>query len=153
MFETRLYIQFSDTRLKVSSPQAANIFECSPLVALEGVNGQQRISAIGQDAEALIGKPGFEIVNPFAHPRLVVGDPRVAEKLLQFAVRSFQGRGLGSLILSGILHAERSLDGGLSDMERKALVEVGHGSGFRKVVVHEGHVLSMREVKNFKLRG
>lgn len=152
MFATRLYIQFSDTRLKVSSPQSPNIFECIPLVAIEGANGQRRVSAIGKDAEALVGKSGFEIVNPFAHPRLVIGDPLVALKLLQYGLVSFRGRRLGPLIMNGVLHAERPLEGGLSPMERKALVELGNGSGFRNVAVHEGPALSMHQVKSFKMR-
>jgi|SRR5690349_8873407 len=152
MFQTRLYIQFSDTRLKVSSPSAAQPFECTPFVAIEDKNGKKIIAAIGREAEALKSKTNMNVVNPFAHPRILIGDFTVGEKLLQHAFRSFfQGKWLFPR-LEGIMHPERELEGGLTQIEYRAVRELCENAGCRRSAIHEGRALTMEEVKNYEMR-
>ena len=152
MFQTRLYIQFSDARLKVSSPSVAQPFECSPFVAIEDKNGKKIITAIGREAEALKGNANVNVVNPFAHPRMLIGDFTVGEKLLQHAFRSFfKGKWLFPR-LEGIMHPERDLEGGLTQVEYRAVRELSENAGCRKVAIHEGRALTMEEVKNHDMR-
>jgi len=153
MFETRLYIQFSDTRLKVSSPSRSHTFECTPFVAIEDVKGGNKIiTAIGRDAESLKGKPNINVVNPFAHPRIVIGDFTVGEKLLQHAIRSFLKTGWLLPRLKGIMHPERDLEGGLTQVEIRSVRELCENAGCRWSAVHEGRALTMEEVRTYEMR-
>lgn len=152
MFETRIYIQVSEKRMKLSSPQTAESYECTPFVAIEDVNGRKLISAIGREAEALIGKANMNVVNPFAHPRMALGDYTVGEKLLQHAVRSFLKGKWFVPMLTGIIHPERQLEGGLTQIECRALRELCDGAGFRKSAIHEGRPLTMDEVRTYEIR-
>ena len=152
MFETRLYIQFSDKRLKVSSPHLTETFECTPFMAIENKQGKYIIAAIGREAEAMRGKPDVNVVNPFDHPRLVVGDFTVGEKLLQHALRSLFKAKWAPRILEGLMHPERDMEGGLTQVEYRAVRELGENAGCRKVAVHEGRALTMEEVKRHDMR-
>jgi rod shape-determining protein MreB len=149
MFETRLYIQVSDRRVKISSPQSDRAFECTPFMA---INDAKVITAIGKDAEALKGQPGMNVINSFAHPRMVLGDFTVGEKLLQHAIREFLKGKLFVPVLTGIIHAERELEGGLTQIEIRALREAIENAGCRKSAVHEGRALTMDEVRNHEMR-
>lgn len=48
-----------------------------------------------------------------------------------------------------IIHPMEMIDGGLSQIEERALMELASGAGARKVVVWVGHELSDQEVINF----
>jgi rod shape-determining protein MreB len=152
MFETRLYIQVSDKRVKVSSPQIATPFETRPFVAIEDKGGNKIISAIGREAEALQGRPNVALVNPFAHVRTVLGDFTVGEKLLQHAIRSVLKDRWLVLQLFAIIHPERQLEGGLTQVELRALRELCENAGCRRSAVHEGRPLTMEEVRSYEMR-
>jgi rod shape-determining protein MreB and related proteins len=153
MFETRLYVQISDQRLRVPSPQLSEVFECTPCVAIQDVNGKKAIAAIGREAEALSGKPGTVVVNPFGHPRMVLGDFTVGEKLLQHAFRAFLKSRWLSPIVTGVIHPERQLEGGLTQIEYRAIREACENAGCHKVAIHEGRALTMDEVKKYEMPG
>lgn len=152
MFETRLYIQISAERLRISSPQIIRSYESIPVVAIEAVKGKKIVAGIGADAEMLRNKPNMTFVNPFGHPRLVLGDFTVGEKLLCHAVRSIlKGKWFTPMLL-GIVHPERQLEGGLTQIEYRALRELCVNAGCRKVAVHEGRVLTVDEVRTYDVR-
>ncbi|NEV64969.1 rod shape-determining protein [Thiorhodococcus minor] len=153
MLGIRLYIQCSERRLRVSSPQRAASFECEPLIALEDRPGRARVLAIGADARALEGRAGTRVVNPFAHPRIVIDDFAAAESLLKSAIRPLtKGRWWSSVAL-GILHPERDFDGGLTDIERRALYELCIGAGCRQCLIHRGAALSLEAVMRYASPG
>ncbi len=152
MFVTRIYIQVSDKRLRISSPTPQVKYESSPFVAIETVGEKKVVSAIGATAEALSGKPNFNVVNPFGHPRTVLGDFTVGEKLLQHALAEALGRRRFFTFVWGILHPERQLEGGLTQIEYRALREVGECAGCRKLEIYEGRPLTVSEVEAYKFK-
>ena len=152
MFSTRLYIQFSDKRIKVSSPQIDQPYETTPFVAVESANNKKIISAIGRDAEALQGKSNIVVVNPFAHPRIVIGDFTIGEKLLQYSLRSMLKSRWFVPVIIGIIHPERKLEGGLTQIEHRALRELCLSAGCRQSAVHDGPPLSLEDVAKYEIR-
>jgi len=146
---TRIYFQISDTRLRVSSPRFDYAFEAPPWMAIDDAARGKIVAAIGLDALALRGRPNITVINPFAHPRTILGDYTVAEKMLQHAVRLLlHGRFMTPMIL-GILHCERVLEGGLTQVEHRALRELAENAGCGRAVVHEGPALSPVEVLKY----
>lgn len=147
MFKTLLYIQISDQRLRVTSPQLANSYESTPCVAIDNSDGKKLIVAVGREAEALRGKPNVEVINPFGHPRLVLSDSTVGEKLLQHAIyKLFEGK----LRLSkrvALIHPERELEGGLTPVEHQSLAELCKNAGCGETTVYQGRPLTMDELR------
>lgn len=93
------------------------------------------------------GKPNVEVINPFGHPRLVLSDSTVGEKLLQHAIyKLFEGK----LRLSkrvALIHPERDLEGGLTPVEHQPLAELGKNAGCGETTVYQGRPLTMDELK------
>ncbi|HEY0961074.1 MAG TPA: hypothetical protein VGE69_01830 [Pseudomonadales bacterium] len=77
---------------------------------------------------------------PFSSVRLLVGDFIEAESCLRNALREMNVLGAFSLRKPRLLiHPKERLEGGLSEIEKRILVEVGRGAGAGRVevVVHE----------------
>ncbi|MCE2028412.1 hypothetical protein [Sessilibacter corallicola] len=76
-----LYVQVWEDRLKVSSVDKT--FDEEPLMALKpDKKGELIVVAIGNSVKALVKSEYETIVNPFKHPRLLVHDFTVAEKII-----------------------------------------------------------------------
>lgn len=87
-----------------------------------------------------------EVVNPFAHPRSLVSDFTVAEQLLKAAVRKMTGKGIFSVAPRIVMHPLGDPEGGFTQIERRAIREMGLGAGASKVVVWVGRNLTDAEL-------
>ncbi len=89
---------------------------------------------------------------PFAHPRMVFGDFNVSEKLVAGAVRAFYNQQSWTFfrpVVGAIIHPLRNLEGGLTQIEIRALRELAENVGARRVAVHTGRELTPAEVKGY----
>lgn len=85
---------------------------------------------------------------PYTSQRLLVGNFAVAETLLRKALKEFIGGKLFALSPTMLIHPMEKIDGGLSQIEERALLELGLGAGARKTKVYLGEELSDAEVMN-----
>lgn len=81
---------------------------------------------------------------PFSHKRSLVGDFTAAQALLKALVKEVQ-HGL-VLNVQMLIHAMERVDGGLSQIEDRALQELGIGAGASRVVVWTGDPLTDEQV-------
>ncbi|MGH8523747.1 MAG: rod shape-determining protein, partial [Gammaproteobacteria bacterium] len=133
MFSRTFYIRIEADRIRVDSPGVERGFDDAAIVAIQTeASGKKVIAAVGREAEAMSRSPGINLVRPFAHPRIVVGDFTVAEKLVQHAVRTFvRAQPLFFIrpMVRVVLHPKRALEGGLTQVEHRALRELAEQAG------------------------
>jgi hypothetical protein len=82
---------------------------------------------------------------PFERPRIVISDLACASKLFQYGLQQlshFKDHSSPILIIQPVME----LTGGLSEIENRALLELGGSAGARKTFIHCGEILSDQEV-------
>jgi len=86
---------------------------------------------------------------PFTSTRLLVGNFNVAERLLSGAIKKVYKH---SIFVSPriIIHPLEMVEGGLCEVEERAIMELAVGSfnGGGKVIIWQGKVLSDKEAQN-----
>jgi len=82
--------------------------------------------------------------HPFTTTRLLVGQFREAAALLGEGVGAMGSRGLVRPVV--VLHPMDMVEGGLSEVEERVLVELAKSIGARKVLLHLGPVLTDPQV-------
>ena len=80
--------------------------------------------------------------NPFSHPRTLLNHFSQAEAFIRACITDAIGNHLAKASPIVVIHPMEKLDGGLTQIERRAFLELGYGAGAREVHVHTGHPLS-----------
>jgi rod shape-determining protein MreB and related proteins len=88
----------------------------------------------------------------FSTSRLLIGEFLVAENLLKRALKEMSKGGIFAVAPQVLIQPLEMLEGGLSEVEVRALREAALGAGASKAVVWLGHELSDAEVRE-KLKG
>ncbi|MCL2656569.1 MAG: rod shape-determining protein [Betaproteobacteria bacterium] len=144
-FNQVLYVQLSPQRLMVRDPRSGRAFDEVPKVAIvRPPNAKAKIVGIG--AQAHMAGPNVMVVNPFAHPLSLLSDFTVAEQLLKEAVRRVHHERLFVLAPRFVIHPQGDPEGGFTQIEIRALQELGLGAGARTVEVWQGPALSDEEL-------
>lgn len=86
------------------------------------------------------------MLGPFQHPRILIEDFTGCEKIVQYAFRKLFGSGVIRPSASVVVHPDLKLDGGLTQIEARALREMVEGAGARRVYLHYGRPLTDKEV-------
>jgi rod shape-determining protein MreB and related proteins len=143
-FRPILYVRIHPDMLTVRDVKHGKSISEPPLMAIsggitiEGSNLQRgvrlsgansKVVAIGNDAKAMGIQPDLRIVNPFAHPRTPLSDFTVAEMILKGFIQKLFGRKLSFLAPTMVLHLAVELDGGITQIESRALKELGVSAG------------------------
>lgn len=85
-------------------------------------------------------------LEPFTTKRLLIGEFSIAENHLKRAIKKvYEGKWFSASPVV-IIHPMEMIEGGLSQIEERAMVELAAGAGARKVMVWVGHELSDMEV-------
>ncbi|HEY6528352.1 MAG TPA: rod shape-determining protein [Cellvibrionaceae bacterium] len=138
-FDAILYVQISSEKLNVVDVKTGQKFAQPPFIAIEqSPSGKRTIKAVGSDAKLLTGVAGFEVENPFLHPRQLIANFQKAEKIMQHAFRIACSKGLFTVSPMVVLQPMEKLDGGLTDVEIRAFRELCLGAGAREVVIYIG---------------
>jgi len=149
-FGSTVYIQIWENRIKVTDVPTREVYDEAPLVAIEtNAKGQKIISAIGNEVKSIIPNNEIEIVNPFSHPRVLLDDFFVAEKLLQHTFHLLLGKKFISPAPLVVIQPMEKIEGGLTMIERKAFTELALGAGAREVALYQGSELL---VSNFDFK-
>ena len=145
-FSPVIYIQIAPDRLWLRNPRTGETIDEPPELALSAAP-KQTILAVGPQARAAVAaSPGALLVNPFAHPRSIVSDFIVAEQLLKHQLRRVLGKSLLTLAPCLVMHPQGPMQGGLTQVERRALHEMGQGAGAAQVHLWIGRPLTDEEV-------
>ncbi len=140
-FDTILYVQVWEKRIKVTNISTGTVFNEKPLVAIStDIKGKKIIKALGNESSLLAGE-GIKIVNPFSHIRTLISNFNVAERLL---------RHIFNMLLKGrfiqpsprcVIHPMEKIEGGLTDVEERAFRELAISAGARDAIVYQGSEL------------
>lgn len=156
-FSPRLYAQIWENRIRVTNLESGDVYEEQPLMAIEtNDKGERIIAAIGNSARSSALSSNTIIVNPFSHPRALLSDFQVAEKLLQHIVSLMLRKKFLSPTPLMVIHPMEKTEGGLTMIEKRAFRELALGAGAREVVVFEGpqierHNFDYEKLKAFEL--
>ncbi|MEM6583027.1 MAG: rod shape-determining protein MreB [Pseudomonadota bacterium] len=104
---------------------------------------KKKILAIGSSARVAAGTR----INPFDHPRVLVHDFQVLEKIFQHAFSKSLGARL-KLTPLVVLKVDEELEGGLTSIECRALREAAVCAGAYDVFIHDGDSLTNQQVKD-----
>jgi rod shape-determining protein MreB len=133
------YVRISRAHLNMRDVSSGESLE---VIAKLGLDSGNRIVAIGD-----MSAPGIvRVLEPFDHPRVVIADGLAASKLLQYGMQQMARSKWISPAPILIIQPDMDLAGGLSEMENRALLELGKDAGARRTFVHYGKALSDQDV-------
>ena len=96
------------------------------------------VVAVGEEATALEGVEGVTIHDAFCHPRVIIGGFDAAQLVAGGFLRQICAGGNRWLRFRLIIHPQDDLEGGLTDIEERALKELGLRLGASRVIVYQG---------------
>lgn len=144
-FAATLYVQLWENRLKVTNLNTLAVFDEKPRLEFKAFNsGKMQVIAFGNSASV-------KSTNPFSHPRVLLADFLVGERLLQEIIRKLTGHGLFSPAPRVIVHPMEKTEGGLTQVEIRAFREMAAGAGARSVVIYQGPQLEPASIDVNKL--
>ena len=139
VFSSTVYIQLWEDRIKIAHVESQSVFEEQPYIAIDNIEKQKpSVIAVGSAAYRLLGSSRYEVLNPFSHPRLLVGDFEKAERVMQYGIRAVCKAKLFQPSLIVVIHPREKLEGGLTDIECRVFRELALGAGARKTYLHSG---------------
>jgi rod shape-determining protein MreB len=139
---TTLYVQLWENRIKVVDIKTGNFFDEKPLLAIETTDKGKTVVAVGNKA-SMLASNNIEVINPFSHPRALLSDFTIAEKILQHIFKILHQNKLLAASPLVVIHPIEKIEGGLTMIEHRALTELAMGAGARSVVVYQGPELSI----------
>lgn len=153
-FKQHIYVQLSRDRMTVRDAKTNEIVSEAPELAISG-GEKPHVLAVGSLARRHALEPGVRIVNPFSHPRSLLSDFTSAEKILQEFMRRVLGTNLVKPSPVVVMHPLGEYEGGLTQIEIRALRELALGAGASSVVVWQGSPLTNEQVStgNFPQSG
>ena len=146
-FTSTLYVQIWEDRLKVTDIAKNKSFDDSPIVIIQTQDsGKKVISCIGNRAANSL-KPNEIAVNPFSHPRALLSDFYVGEKLLQHAFKNISNAKFLRPRPKVIIHPMEKTEGGLTAIEKRAFTELALGAGAVAIKIHVGRALNISDLE------
>lgn len=141
-----LYVRVARRELSVRDTSTRKEWRQPAAVAI--CRDDESVVAAGQEAVGRLKNhvKGVDLVWPFDHPRCVLANFLLTERLLQFAVHSLYSSRwlLPSPVI--LIHPIERFEGGLTDLELRALRELAAGAGAREALVWQGRELHDTEV-------
>lgn len=141
-----VYAQLAPEKLSVRDVRSGRAYEAVPIGAV--LTGPlPRVIRVGDDARTASADRPLEIVNPFRHPRTLIADSvRATQVLKGFLAKLYPLRLLPRMPVL-VLHPRVDPAGGFTDVEIRALREMGYGAGASKVYLWQGRELLERELR------
>lgn len=142
-FSAVLYVQIWEDRLKVTDVTSHESFDDAPIVVIQTQKkGKKIISGIGKKAANSLTENEVA-VNPFSHPRALLSDFYVAEKLLQHAFKRLSSSQYLRLRPKVLVHPMEKTEGGITTIEDRAFRELAFGAGAIEIKIHVGKPLTI----------
>lgn len=134
------YLRLNRERIAIKNISSGETIEFRSVM---GIDDSRKVASIGDP----VSPHAVQIVNPFDHPRLLVHDFTVAEKMCAFAFQEAANMSPLRPAPVVVMHPDCQLEGGLTIIEARVLREMAEGGGARKVFVHEGPRLTDDDVR------
>lgn len=150
LFRNTVYVRIEPEQLSLLHLESGTDMSDTPALAIETKAGKSSIVAVGNQAMAMAGLPNIAVANGFKHPRTIIADFTIAEQTLKYFLKSVLPQTIFTPSPIVVLHPQAALDGGLTQVEIRALAELGMGAGARKVYVWEGPVLSRDDLNQLR---
>lgn len=141
-----LYVKISPERLTVRDVKAGVEKAEIPEMAIGRQAGKVVVLAVGSKARQVALSQGAEVVNPFGHPRTLIGDFTSGEQLLKAFLRELSGTRFFAVSPRVLMHPLGNPEGGFTQIERRALREMALGAGASQVFLWVGRELSDAEI-------
>lgn len=147
LFKQFVYVQFSPQRLAVRDPVKQISISEVPEVAIRKTPGKKAcVAAVGSAARLAGAEQHTGVHNPFAHPRSLISDFTVAELLLKAFMRRLRGDAILVPSPVVVMHPLGEHVGGLTQVELRAMRELGLGAGASHVRLWEGPDLTDEQI-------
>lgn len=133
LFSATVYVAVRRRELLIRDSRTGKAVRLPAAIALDPEG--KTIIAVGANATK---QSPSQVHWPFDHPRIVIADFQLAEKLLQAAFRELFPT---SYLRPSPVVVIQSLDdweSGLSQLERRALLELCYGAGAREAFIWQG---------------
>lgn len=140
-----LYVMISPELLTIKNLRSGRVISEVPEVAISR-SAKPEIISVGAKARNAAALQPSQVFNPFGHPRSLVSDFTVAEKLLKHQVRQAMGDSFITLSPTIVMHPLGDPAGGLTQVELRAFREMALGAGASKVYLIEGKPLTDHEI-------
>ena len=143
-----LYVKVTPDRLTVRNVRTGAEVADVPEMAIGGPAKKRAILAVGAQARSAAAVEGAELVNPFNHPRTLLGDFTVGEQLLKAFLQRLPRGSWFAASPRIVMHPVGSPAGGFTQVERRAFREMALGAGASDVILWVGRELSDQEVQS-----
>jgi len=147
-FQPVVYVQISPELLSVKNVKTGAVIAEVPEMAISAPPQPVMLGVGAQARAAAAATPGARVVNPFAHPRTLVGDFTVAEQLIRAFIRKLDAKAWFAPSPRVVIHPLGAPAGGYTQIERRAVREMALGAGASEVIVYTGRKLTDQEVLN-----
>ena len=142
-----IYLKFSSELIHIRYAEKNKIIEEKPIIAISKSKNRHKVVAVGKESDRARSKDPLKIqtYNAFKHPRTFLSNFEFAEATLRYFITKIVSR---KLLVRPIvvLHPTENLEGGITQVEFRALMELGTCVGGRKIYVWQGHTLTNREL-------
>lgn len=147
-FANDILIELSKSNITVQRFTTGEKYQVEPFIAVEkrALESKQtdklNVKAIGAEAKTL-SSTNVTVSNPFEHCRSFVADFYLADEVIRHCVQQ--------LHLSGfkpkpriVMHQLEKVEGGLTSIEERVLLELAQGAGSRETVVYLGECINVK---------
>jgi rod shape-determining protein MreB len=150
LFRSTVYVRIKPDRLSVLHLESGNEYSDAPTLAIERKKNRTSVIGLGCNADGKIMATNVIMANGFKHPRTLIADFTVAEQTLQHFLKTILPKSWFAISPIVVMHPQAMLEGGLTQVEIRALAELALGAGARKVFVWQGPELSKEELRELK---
>ena len=145
-FQEVLYIQLSPERISIRNPKTGNSLVDVPEFALRRLP-TETIVAVGRQARLVSQNDAALILcKPFAHPRSLISDFTGAAQVLKALLSRMPAKPFWMATPLIVLHPTEEQEGGLTQIEIRALHELMFSAGAAKALLWQGPDLSDAEL-------
>lgn len=147
-----VYVRLRPDSIYLKDVRSGTTLLEQPLAAISQ-GSPAKLLAVGDAAAQANDAGDVKLFNPFKHPRSLISDFTVANQIIKRLVRKLVGR---RLFLPGpfiVLHPDVTMDGGITQIEVRALRELALGAGASRAIVWEGRELTDGELLNRSFTG
>ncbi len=140
LFSDDLLIELAQENVSIKVFGDSLQFNDAPYIAIETGKKGDVVKAIGMEAKGMASSQ-VRIENPFKHPRVLVADFWLAEKVLQHGILMLKKSRIRPAPRV-VMHQLEKTEGGLTMIEERVLRELALGIGAREVVIYSGHKIN-----------
>ena len=142
----KLYFNLDKNYIYVKQIGTNNTLETKTHVHID--TASNKIVAIGE--ENIKEQDDLIIKDGFGHERVLIGEFDIAEQVLKFIIRKILRYQLFIRPIA-VVHIKRKLEGGITQVEKRSVVDSFESAGAREVILWEGDDFSERELMNWAL--